>query len=157
MDCGDKVDAIVKLNGFAEVAIGSEVVAPFDVFIAVGGAQHDDGDVAEDIVAFNLFEDFGAATTGEIEVEKNKVGSGGTVVATALEEEVEGFFAVAANVEVVLLFAATKGFDGDFDVGGVIFNEENFKCFVQFRVVLSFPVGAFRGWCRSWRLRVLEV
>lgn len=142
---GDQANAFVELDGLAEVAVGAEMVAAFNVFVAVGSAEHDDGNVAKHFVAFDLFEDFRPAAPGEVQIEENKVGPGcDASESAALEEEFEGFLAVAADVNAVIFLGPAECFDSDFDVSRVVFHKQNFKCFAQCQDVLSSLEQVFR-------------
>jgi hypothetical protein len=126
LNVGDEFDAFVELDRFDQVIVRAEPVTCLDVFIAVGGGEDNNRDVAKSLSGFYLGEDFEAAFAWQVEVEEDEVrprGAAGAGVFAALEEEVEGFFAIAGDGDAITAAAAAERFDGDLDVGGVVFDQ----------------------------------
>jgi hypothetical protein len=128
LDGGDEFDAIVKLNRLGKVVVGASAITTADIFVAVRGGEDDDGNFAEGFVGFDLFKDFKSVVAREVQVEEDDVGAWrveAVKIAVALKYVIEGFFPVAANGDARAAAAAAERLERDFNIGGVVFDEED--------------------------------
>lgn len=120
----------MEAYGFDYVAVDAQGVGVDDVFVFAGGGHDNYGDKAGVLVGFELAEDFDAANFGHVEVEEDYFGfivdGAGGVVAFG-EEEVECFGPIGKVYEVVAEVVAFECADGEFGIGRVVFDKEDFN------------------------------
>ena len=129
-----------EINWFLDIAVHAQPVTIHQIALFARGGHDDDGNGLGPGIFFELAENFEAIELGEIE--KNNFGR---VVELALgifsatKKKVQSFFAVASDVDFVGEIVFTKHTKGEFDVVGIVFDEEDFN-FVHERLV-----GAAKG------------
>ena len=128
---------VAEINRFLDVAVDAQAVALDHVALLAGRGHDHDGNGAGAGIVFDFFEHFQAADFGKFEVEKHDFGR---VVEVALgilapaKEKVQGFFAVPDDEDFVGQIIFAEGQQGEFDVVGIVFDQQDFDFGVRHKL-----------------------
>lgn len=95
--CSNGVEEGIELYRLSEVAIRVQEVGVPNVPFRVGGRQYGNRDGAEVRVFFYRSENRPGIRFGQVEIEKNKSGSGSVLIGRSLPQKPEGLFTVRGD------------------------------------------------------------
>src|ERR1700744_18317 len=125
VDLTDDIHEFLKADRLGDIGVGVQSVAAQDVFLGGRGSQHNDGDMTQVRIGFDLFQQLATVILRQVQVEQDQVRLRRVLMTTALVEKVEAFLPVACHPQSVANLVVFECFPGGEDVPGIVFDEQD--------------------------------
>src|SRR5215213_3046790 len=125
VDRPDHFDEGVQVDGFADVAVGVQVVALDDVLLGPRRREHHDRDAPEVRVGLDLGQYLAAVLLGQVQVEQDQVRMRGLSVLPLAPQERQRLDTVRDHAQVVVDPGVVERLAGQVDVGGTVLHEQD--------------------------------
>jgi hypothetical protein len=133
-DVADCFCELLEINRFDNVTVGAHLVGPHDVPLLAGGCEHDDWNPARARIVPDALKNFVTIQSRQFQVQQDELRPfRNFFVGTrrVAEQEVQGFHAVARDVNRICQVGSLEGMPRELDVVGVVFDQQDFRAFVR--------------------------
>ncbi len=113
------------MHGFAEVAVGLQLIAFDHIRFRLGRSQDHGRDGFEAWIVLDISQNFASVHFGQVQVEQDQVGTRGIEVAPLPLQEGHGFHAIVRDVEPDEWIDIPESFLREAQVSGTVFDQEN--------------------------------
>ncbi len=124
VECREHGHEGVVVEGLGDIAVGMILVCPANIGLVGGGGEDDNRQMSDVGGVAHFGEEFVAGDAGQIEVEKDQLGSGSVLPGGTSMEKVEGTGTVRDDVKLEVGGHLLECLAGEQDVGGVVLDEE---------------------------------
>lgn len=122
----DEGDHFMEMEGFDHIAIGVETIGADDVILRIGGGDHDDRDVAETFILFDLQEELPAVDPGHVEIEQDEIRQETVGSALWVLEKIQRLPAAVHRLDLRIGGDLCNGLGDDLGLGRIVINDEDF-------------------------------